>query len=121
MLSAGSLGTLKTEIVRTFAALNATNEAILYAKSPEELYRKVSEAAYFSGDFLASAIFLLEPGTTCCVSPPAAATTSPACAASTFRSWPVHPKVPGFAARPFATSRYRQQRFPQRPAFDGLA
>ena len=63
MLSAGSLGTLKTEIVRTFAALNATNEAILYAKSPEELYRKVSEAAYFSGDFLASAIFLLEPGT----------------------------------------------------------
>lgn len=63
MLSAGSLGTLKTEIVRTFAALNATNEAILYAKSPEELYRKVSEAAYFSGDFLASAVFLLQPGT----------------------------------------------------------
>ena len=62
-MSAGSLGTLKTEIVRTFAALNATNEAILYAKSPEELYRKVSEAAFFSGDFLASAIFLLEPGT----------------------------------------------------------
>ncbi len=54
---------MKTEIVRTFAALNATNEAILYAKSPEELYRKVSEAAFFSGDFLASAIFLLEPGT----------------------------------------------------------
>jgi GAF domain-containing protein len=54
---------LKTDIVRTFAALNATNEAILYAKSPEELYRKVSEAAFFSGDFLASAIFLLEPGT----------------------------------------------------------
>src|SRR5260221_162976 len=57
------MGTLKTEIARTFAALNATNEAILYAKSPEELYRKISEAAFFSGDFLASAIFLLEPGT----------------------------------------------------------
>jgi len=54
---------LKTEIARTFAALNATNEAILYAKSPEELYRKISEAAFSSGDFLASAIFLLEPGT----------------------------------------------------------
>jgi diguanylate cyclase (GGDEF)-like protein len=54
---------LKTDIVRTFAALNATNEAILYAKSSEELYRKVSEAAFFSGDFLASAIFLWEPGT----------------------------------------------------------
>ena len=53
---------MKTEIVRTFAALNATNEAILYAKSPDELYRKVSEAAFFSGDFLAAAIFLLQPG-----------------------------------------------------------
>src|SRR3954470_753206 len=55
--------TLKTNIARTFAALNATNEAILYAKSPEELYEKVCEAAFSSGDFLATAVFLLEPGT----------------------------------------------------------
>jgi diguanylate cyclase (GGDEF)-like protein len=54
---------LKTDTARTFAALSATNEAILYAKSPEELYRQVCEAAFSSGDFLASAIFLLEPGT----------------------------------------------------------
>jgi hypothetical protein len=54
---------LNTNIARTFAALNATNEAILYAKSPEELYEKVCEAAFSSGDFLATAIFLLEPGT----------------------------------------------------------
>jgi diguanylate cyclase (GGDEF)-like protein len=54
---------LKTSITRTFAALNATNEAILYAKSPEELYEKVCEAAFSSGDFLATAVFLLEPGT----------------------------------------------------------
>jgi diguanylate cyclase (GGDEF)-like protein len=54
---------LKTNIARTFAALNATNEAILYAKSPEELYGKVCEAAFSGGDFLASAIFLLEPAT----------------------------------------------------------
>jgi GAF domain-containing protein len=54
---------LKTNIARTFAALNATNEAILYAKSPEELYEKVCEAAFSSGDFLATAVFLLEPGT----------------------------------------------------------
>ena len=54
---------MKSEIVRTFAALNATNEAILYAKSREELYEKVCEAAFSSGDFLASAVFLLEPGT----------------------------------------------------------
>ena len=54
---------MNTDIARTFAALNATNEAILYAKSPEELYEKVCEAAFSSGDFLATAIFLLDPAT----------------------------------------------------------
>jgi len=54
---------VKTNIARTFAALNATNEAILYAKSPEELYEKVCQAAFSSEDFLATAVFLLEPGT----------------------------------------------------------
>ncbi|MES2194659.1 MAG: GAF domain-containing protein [Pseudomonadota bacterium] len=55
---------METSIAHTFAALSATNEAILYAKSPEELYRQVCEAAFSSGDFLATAVFLLEPGTT---------------------------------------------------------
>jgi diguanylate cyclase (GGDEF)-like protein len=55
---------VRTNITRTFAALNATNEAILYAKSPEELYAQVCEAAFSSGDFLATAVFLLETGTT---------------------------------------------------------
>lgn len=54
---------LEMSIARTFAALSATNEAILYARSPEELYRQVCEAAYSSGDFLATAVFLREPGT----------------------------------------------------------
>jgi diguanylate cyclase (GGDEF)-like protein len=54
---------LETSIARTFAALSATNEAILYAKSPEELYRQVCEAAFSSGDFMATAVFLLEPET----------------------------------------------------------
>jgi diguanylate cyclase (GGDEF)-like protein len=54
---------LETDIARTFAALNATNEAILYAKSPGELYGKVCEAAFFSGDFMATAVFVLEPET----------------------------------------------------------
>jgi diguanylate cyclase (GGDEF)-like protein len=54
---------LDRNIARTLAALSSTNEAILYAKSPEELYRQVCEAAFSSGDFLATAIFLLEPGT----------------------------------------------------------
>src|SRR3954469_5560819 len=55
--------TLQTELARTFAALSATNEAILYAKSPEELYAKVCEAAFSSGDFLATTIFLHDPET----------------------------------------------------------
>src|SRR4030081_1821224 len=54
---------LETSIARTFAALSATNESILYAKSSEELYRQVCEAAFSSGDFLATAIFSAEPGT----------------------------------------------------------
>jgi diguanylate cyclase (GGDEF)-like protein len=54
---------LESHLARTFAALSATNEAILYAKSPEELYGKVCEAAFSSGDFLAAAVFLLEPET----------------------------------------------------------
>jgi diguanylate cyclase (GGDEF)-like protein len=54
---------LETNITRTFAALSATNEAILYAKSPEELYEQVSKAAFSSGDFLATAVFLLDAGT----------------------------------------------------------
>src|ERR1700743_2572310 len=61
-MSSGS-GALETNITRTFAALSATNEAILYAKSPEELYEQVSKAAFASGDFLATAVFLQEPGT----------------------------------------------------------
>ncbi|MEH2506119.1 diguanylate cyclase (GGDEF)-like protein [Bradyrhizobium sp. AZCC 1578] len=51
---------MTTDIARTLAALNATNEAILYAKSPEELYAKVCEAAFSVGDFLAVSVFLLE-------------------------------------------------------------
>lgn len=46
-----------------FAALSATNEAILRAKSQEELYQQVCDAALRGGNFVATAILLLEPGT----------------------------------------------------------
>jgi diguanylate cyclase (GGDEF)-like protein len=52
---------VQTNIARTLAALSATNEAILYAKSPEQLYQQVCEAAVFS-DVQAAAVFLLVPG-----------------------------------------------------------
>src|SRR5882757_7309303 len=51
---------LQTTIARTFAALSAINEAILYAKSPDELYQKVWDAGLASGDFMAVAVFLGE-------------------------------------------------------------
>lgn len=53
---------MNTNVARTFAALSATNEAILYAKSPEQLCQQVCEAAIFN-DFLATAIYVLQPGT----------------------------------------------------------
>jgi len=53
---------VQTTLARTFAALSAINEAILYAKSPDELYQKVCDAGFASGDFMAVAVFLVEPG-----------------------------------------------------------
>lgn len=50
---------MPTTLARTFAALSAINEAILYARSPDELYQKVCDAGFSSGDFLAVAVFLV--------------------------------------------------------------
>ncbi|MBR0684732.1 GAF domain-containing protein [Bradyrhizobium manausense] len=52
---------MPTTLARTFAALSAINEAILYAKSPDELYQMVCDAGFSSGDFMAVAVFLVEP------------------------------------------------------------
>ncbi|WFU42436.1 EAL domain-containing protein [Bradyrhizobium sp. CB82] len=52
---------MQTTLARTFAALSAINEAILYARSPDELYQKVCDAGFSSGDFLAVSVFLVEP------------------------------------------------------------
>jgi diguanylate cyclase (GGDEF)-like protein len=54
---------LEPNIARMFAALSATNEAILYAKSPEQLLQQVCDAALTGGDFQTTAVFLLKPGT----------------------------------------------------------
>jgi diguanylate cyclase (GGDEF)-like protein len=55
---------LETNIARMFAALSATNEAILYSKSPEQLFQQACDAALSSRDFLLTAILMLQPGTT---------------------------------------------------------
>ena len=52
---------MPTSLARTFAALSAINEAILYAKSPDALYQMVCDAGFSSGDFMAVAVFLVEP------------------------------------------------------------
>ncbi len=47
---------------RMFAALSATNEAILRATSPEDLYRRVCGAAVDGGELLTTAVMEPEPG-----------------------------------------------------------
>src|SRR3954471_2345943 len=48
---------------KMFAALVATNEAVLRPNSQADLLQHVCEAALHSGDFVAAVIFMLEPGT----------------------------------------------------------
>src|SRR3954469_20659329 len=48
---------------KMFAALSATNEAILRTSSREELFEKVCEAALHSGNFNGTVVLLPEPGT----------------------------------------------------------
>ncbi|OGB22166.1 MAG: hypothetical protein A3I66_17470 [Burkholderiales bacterium RIFCSPLOWO2_02_FULL_57_36] len=43
---------------RMYAALSATNEAILHAKSPEELYQQVCDAAVHGGKFITTAVII---------------------------------------------------------------
>lgn len=73
---------MSTTLARTFAALSAINEAILYAKSPDELYQKVCDAGFSSGDFLAVTVFWRDRMADGFVLRPAAATTFRDCAPS---------------------------------------
>ena len=54
-----------SRVVKMFAALSATNEAILRVNSKEELLQQVCDAALQSGNFLAAAIVTSEPGQIC--------------------------------------------------------
>ncbi|HEY6233924.1 MAG TPA: PAS domain-containing protein, partial [Candidatus Elarobacter sp.] len=46
---------------RMYAALSATNEAILHVHSAEELYQKVCDAGVHGGNFISTAVLLIEP------------------------------------------------------------
>ncbi|MGB5082720.1 MAG: diguanylate cyclase [Burkholderiales bacterium] len=48
---------------RMFAALGATNDAVLHAKSPDELYERVCDAAVRGGNFSNTTVLLAEEGT----------------------------------------------------------
>ena len=47
---------------RMFAALNATNEALLHSSAPDELYQRVCDAAVHGGQFISATMLLAEPG-----------------------------------------------------------
>jgi GAF domain-containing protein len=49
-------------LAKMFAALSATNEAILRARTAEELYQLVCDAAVHVGNSLAATVLLAEPG-----------------------------------------------------------
>src|SRR5258708_11384208 len=49
---------------RMFGAISASNEAILRAKTEQELYQLVCDAAVHSGKSVATVVFLAEPGST---------------------------------------------------------
>ncbi len=52
----------KDRLTRMFAALSATNEAIMRAKSRRELFELVCEAAAVGGQFTSTTIALLRAG-----------------------------------------------------------
>ena len=51
-------------LAKMYAALSNTNEAILHARTADELYKLVCDAAVHVGNALAAAVLLVEPGTT---------------------------------------------------------
>jgi len=52
--------TVTTNIARMFAALSATNEAVLRATSEDELFQRVCDAAVFGGELLGTGVLLAE-------------------------------------------------------------
>jgi GAF domain-containing protein len=49
-------------LTRMYAAISATNEAILRSQSPQELYQRVCDASVRGGKSLATTVLLAEPG-----------------------------------------------------------
>jgi diguanylate cyclase (GGDEF)-like protein/PAS domain S-box-containing protein len=49
-------------LTKMYAVLSATNEAILRAGTPDELYQKVCDAAVHGGKFISASAMVIEPG-----------------------------------------------------------
>jgi diguanylate cyclase (GGDEF)-like protein/PAS domain S-box-containing protein len=56
--------TARKRFARLYRALSLANEAMMRARSPEEIYQHVCDAALQGGDFISAAAFMAEPGTT---------------------------------------------------------
>jgi diguanylate cyclase (GGDEF)-like protein len=61
--AAANVGRRLKQLTRMYAALSATNEAIMRIASPKELYQKICETALTEGSLIGAAILLREPGT----------------------------------------------------------
>jgi diguanylate cyclase (GGDEF)-like protein len=95
----------KHNITRMFVALSATNEAIMRARTRDELFELVCEAAVNGGEFTATLIGLTQPGSDflriAASAGPTAATSRRARLAIT----PEQPEGRGLSGRAFVTGR----------------
>jgi diguanylate cyclase (GGDEF)-like protein/PAS domain S-box-containing protein len=55
-------GTAQRRFARLYRALSLANEAMMRARSAEEIYQHVCDAALQGGDFISAAAFVAEPG-----------------------------------------------------------
>ena len=106
MLPAGSLGTLKTEYRAYIRGVERHQRSDPVREITGGTVREGLRSRVFQRRLPGHRrSFCWSRAPTCCASPPASARTSPACAASTFRSWPARPRARASAGRPFATSK----------------
>jgi diguanylate cyclase (GGDEF)-like protein len=86
-------------LTKMFAALSATNEAIVRTNSQEELFKQVCEAALHSGDFICTAVLMLKPGTDVLTTVAGAGNDAPLRARSYSVSEAPHSGLAGIALR----------------------
>ena len=113
---------MTTTLARTFAALSAINEAILYAKSPDELYQKVCDAGFSSGRLYGGRRVPRGAGrSAAALCALVAAMTWRGCVRSRSPRRPARRRDRAWAAKRSQPEALHQQRLPERSSLAGVA